>query len=180
MEDLSLHILDIAENSIAAGARTITISIVEDATNDVLSLEIADDGRGMNAETARKASDPFYTTRTTRKIGMGLSLLHDAARAANGRMSIHSKPGSGTTIRASFQLSHIDRQPLGNMTETIMTLIANAADVDIHYAHSRNGKSVVFDSREARKQAGEIPLNSLEALRLIREYIDQEEHSLAQ
>ncbi len=180
MEDLSLHILDIAENSIAAGARTIRITVVEDTARDILSLEIADDGKGMDAETARRASDPFYTTRTTRRVGFGLSLLHDAAAAANGRMSIHATPDAGTTVRATFQLSHVDRQPLGNMSETLMALVTNAADVDVVYTHSRNGKTIGFDSREVRKQLGTTPLTSAEALTLVRRYLDQEEDSLVQ
>ena len=178
MEDLSLHILDIAENSIAAGAHTLSIVVTEDVARDLLSIQIADDGKGMSSEIAEKAADPFFTTRTTRKVGLGLALLREAAAMANGAMEINSAPNSGTTIRATFELSHVDRKPLGSMAETISALIATPARVDILYKHTRNGKSVVFDTKEVRNQLGDAPLNSVEALGVIRKYLIQEEDSL--
>ncbi|MDP2887228.1 MAG: ATP-binding protein [Ignavibacteria bacterium] len=179
MEDLSLHILDIAENSIAAGARGLSITVSEDVGRDLLTIEIVDDGKGMNAELAEKAADPFFTTRTTRKVGMGLALLKEAAAMANGTMEIRSAPNEGTTIRGSFQFSHIDRKPLGNMADTIVALIANDAEVNILYKHARDGKVLVFDTKLVRTQLGDILLNSVEALNLIRSYLDQEEATLA-
>jgi anti-sigma regulatory factor (Ser/Thr protein kinase) len=180
MEDLSLHILDIAENSINAGARNISIVVEEELHLDRLTIEIADDGKGMSAEVAERAADPFYTTRKTRRIGMGLALLKEAAAMANGRLEIRSLPNSGTTIRATFQLNNIDRKPLGNMAETITALLATENQVDILYRHSRGGKSVVFDSKHVQSQLGDILLNSTEALSLVRTYLEQEESSLAQ
>jgi anti-sigma regulatory factor (Ser/Thr protein kinase) len=180
MEDLSLHILDIAENSVNAGARNISIVVEEDLQLDRLTIEIADDGRGMNVEVAERAADPFYTTRKTRRIGMGLALLKEAAEMANGRLEIRSVPNSGTTIRATFQLSNIDRKPLGNMAETITALLATENQVNILYRHSRGGKTVIFDSKHVEDQWGDILLNSIEALSLVRTYLEQEESSLAQ
>lgn len=180
MEDLSLHILDIAENSVAAGARTIRIVVTEDLANDQLGIEIADDGKGMSTGIVEKAADPFYTTRTTRRVGLGLALLREATTVANGTMEIHSVPDSGTTIRATFQLSHVDRKPLGSMADTIMALIATSAEVDILYKHTRDGKAVLFDSAEIRQQLGNASLNSIEALSVIRAYLNQEEDILAQ
>jgi anti-sigma regulatory factor (Ser/Thr protein kinase) len=179
MEDLSLHILDIAENSIAAGARNLGIIVREDHSEDLLRVEITDDGKGMSPEVAEKAADPFSTTRTTRRVGLGLALLHEAAVTANGAMEIHSVLGRGTTITATFQLSHIDRKPLGRMAETIMALIASSAGVDILYTHSRDGKTVVLDTKEIRRQLAGIALNSVEALSVIREHLIQEEDTLA-
>jgi anti-sigma regulatory factor (Ser/Thr protein kinase) len=179
MEDLSLHILDIAENSIAAGARNVSIAIHEDIPRNLLSIEIADDGKGMSAEVAERAADPFYTTRTTRRIGLGLALLREAATAANGTMDIRSTPGSGTTIRATFRLGHIDRKPLGSMTETIIALLVTSADIDILYTHTRKGRTVVFDTKEIRHQLGDLSLNSTGAVSLIRDYLSQEEETLA-
>ena len=178
MEDLSLHILDIAENSITAGAHNINISLREDAVNDLLCMEIADDGRGMSEDVVAKAADPFYTTRSTRKIGLGLALLHEAVGMANGSLAINSAPGCGTTIKATLQLSHIDRKPLGNMAETVIALIAAHAGVDILYEHTRDGKSIVFDTKEVRNELGVTSLNTVEALSVIREYLNQEEESL--
>lgn len=180
MEDLSLHILDIAENSIAAGARTLSISVREESEADLLCIEIADDGKGMDSETAQKAIDPFYTTRTTRKIGLGLALLREAAVAANGTLEIHSVPQAGTTVRATFQLSHIDRKPLGCMAETIMALIATPREIDVRYTHARDGKTVIFDTKEIRHQLAGLSLNSVEALSTIREHLNQEEDTLTQ
>ncbi|MCX6143897.1 MAG: ATP-binding protein [Ignavibacteriales bacterium] len=180
MEDLSLHILDIAENSVNAGARNISIVIQEDVHLDRLTIEIGDDGKGMSAEVAQRATDPFYTTRTTRRIGMGLPLLKEAAEMANGKLEIRSVPNSGTTIKATFQLSNIDRKPLGNMAETITALLATEHQVNILYRHSRGGKNVTFDSKHVENQLGDILLNSIEALSLVRTYLEQEESSLAQ
>jgi len=178
MEDLSLHILDIAENSIAAGASSLSITVSEDVGRDLLTIEIVDDGKGMSAELAEKAADPFFTTRTTRKVGMGLALLKEAAAMANGTMEIRSGPNAGTTIKAMFQLNHVDRKPLGNMADTIVALIANDADVDILYKHARDGKVLVFDTKRVRNKLGDILLNSVEALSLIRSYLAQEEATL--
>jgi len=180
MEDLSLHILDVAENSIAAGARNLSITVSEDARQDLLVVEIEDDGKGMDAEAVQKAADPFFTSRTTRRVGLGLALLREAAEAANGSMHIRSTPGSGTTVSATFQLSHIDRKPLGRMAETIIALIATSAEIDLRYAHTIDGKTVDFDTKEIRAHLGGMPLNSVAALSAIRDHLTQEEHTLAQ
>lgn len=180
MEDLSLHILDIAENSISAGARNLRIVVIEDVPSDLLCIEIADDGKGMPPEVAKQADDPFYTTRTTRRVGLGLALLREATVMAHGTMNIHSAPGSGTTIRATFQLSHIDRKPLGNMADTITALLATGAEINIRYKHIRDGKAVEFDAKEIQDQLGDTPLSSIEALNVIRGYLNHEEQILAQ
>jgi anti-sigma regulatory factor (Ser/Thr protein kinase) len=180
MEDLSLHILDIAENSVNAGARNIGIVVEEDLPLDRLTVEITDDGKGMNEGVAERATDPFYTTRKTRRIGMGLPLLKEAAEMANGKLEIRSIPNSGTTIKATFQLSNIDRKPLGNMAETITALLATENQVNILYRHSRGGKTAIFDSKHIESQLGDILLNSIEALSLVRTYLEQEESRLAQ
>jgi anti-sigma regulatory factor (Ser/Thr protein kinase) len=179
MEDLSLHILDIAENSITAGAGTIAITICEDSARDLLSLEITDDGRGMEPGVAEGAADPFYTTRTTRRVGLGLALLQEAATAANGTLTIRSAPGAGTTIRATFQLGHIDRKPLGAMADTVAALIATHDGIDILYRHHRDGKSFVFDTKEIQRQTGGASLATTAALSVIREHLKGEEQTLA-
>jgi nitrogen fixation/metabolism regulation signal transduction histidine kinase len=179
VEDLSLHVLDIAENSIDAGARNITITVCEDTAADLLSIEITDDGRGMTAEVAEHAADPFYTTRTTRRVGLGLSLLREAAEAANGTLTLRSAPRAGTSIRATFQLSHIDRKPLGRMADTIVALIATPREIDITYTHTRDGKAVVFDTKEVRRQLPGELLNSVSALNIVREHLSMEEGTLA-
>ena len=133
MEDLSLHILDVVENSIEANASKIEIKIIEEKNKDLLVIEIKDNGRGMNKETINKVLDPFYTTRTTRKVGMGLSLLAQAAKVSNGNFEINSKVGEGTKVKATFQYSHIDRKPIGNMDDTIVTLITSHPEINFVY-----------------------------------------------
>jgi anti-sigma regulatory factor (Ser/Thr protein kinase) len=179
LEDLSLHILDIAENAMAAGARNIRIVVDEDSALDRLSIEIADDGKGMSTDEAQRAADPFTTTRTTRRVGLGLALLRQAASEAGGTMAIESVLGSGTTVRATFQLSHVDRKPLGCMTATIVSLIAAPSETDILYTHTRNGKTIVFDTKEVRHQLAGMSLNSIGALGLMRDYLSREEDTLA-
>ncbi len=179
MEDLSLHILDIAENSITAGARTITIALTEDSFQDLLTIELTDDGRGMPAEVSERAADPFYTTRTSRKVGLGLALLREATSMADGTFELCSAPHAGTTVKATFRYSHIDRKPLGNMVETISALLCSTAEVNVLYIHIRDGRKVVFDSKEIRDQLGCTSLNSVKAINVIRGYLNQEEAALA-
>lgn len=178
MEDLSLHILDIAENSINAGATSIRIIIREDGVSDVLTIEIEDNGAGMTPGELEMASDPFYTTRTTRRVGLGLPLLDEATRAANGKLEIDSHSGSGTRVCATFQLSHIDRKPVGNMAETITALLANRPDIDIAYRHERGDDLVSFTTKDIRRQLDGLPVNSVTSLNFIRQYLAQGENNL--
>jgi len=180
MEDLSLHILDIAENSVTAGAKNIEIGIREDMNNDLLTLEITDDGKGLRSVSPEKAADPFQTTRTTRKVGLGLALLKQSATESNGALHIAAQPQRGTRVTATFQLSHIDRKPLGNIAETIITLIAGWPAVDIVFRHERDGLSLLLDTKELKRLLGDMPLNSPAALDFIRRYLHQEEESLYQ
>ncbi len=179
MDDLSLHILDVAENSLAAGATRIRIVIVEDSAADLLTVEIADNGRGMSAREVERAVDPFYTTRTTRRVGLGLPLLDAAARAAGGTMEVRSAPGEGTVVLATFQLSHIDRKPLGNMAETIAGVIAAQPWLELTYRHDRDGKSLLFTTEDVRRRLDGEPLNSPDVLRFIHDYVAQEEIGLS-
>jgi len=169
MEDLSLHILDIVENSVAAEADKIEIRISEDKKKDLLSVEVIDNGSGMDEETTKKALDPFYTTKTVRRFGLGLPLLSEAAKAANGSFSIESKKGKGTKIWATFQHSHIDRQPMGDIGQTIITLILGNPEVDLIYVHKKNNQKYSLDTREIKAQLGDIPINSLDGIRMIKE-----------
>ena len=179
VEDLSLHILDIAENSVTAGARCITITVVEDRAADLLAIELTDDGHGMQGDDAVRAADPFYTTRSTRRLGLGLALLREAAEAADGSLTIQSAAGKGTTVRAEFRFGHIDRKPLGSMPDTITTLVATHTGIRIRYRHIRDGRSLLFDTEEIRREAGTMALNTGAALGVIREHLRREEHALA-
>lgn len=150
MEDLSLHVLDVVENSVAAAAKEIAILIREESASDRLSLEIRDDGRGMDAETCEKALDPFFTTRTTRRIGLGLPLLAQAARESGGDLEVESQPGGGTVVRAVFRLSHPDRKPLGDIGATLGAILAGRPELDLRFEHEVDGEVVAhLDSRWA-------------------------------
>ncbi|MEW6102647.1 MAG: ATP-binding protein [bacterium] len=151
MEDISLHILDIAENSIRAGAKKIRIEITEDTKVDILTIAIIDDGKGMDIETLKKATSPFFSTKG-KKIGLGLSLLAQSAKEAEGSFSIESKPDKGTKVFASFKLSHIDRKPLGNIGETIKTLIVANPEIRFIYKQSLNKKCLFLDTGKIGKK----------------------------
>ena len=173
MEELSMHILDIAENSTRAGARLIGVTITESKKRDQLTIEIEDDGIGMDEETLNKALDPFYTTKTVRRIGLGLPLISQAARDTGGTFTIESNKGKGTHVAATFGYSHIDRQPLGRMADTMATLIAGCPDIDFLYIHRTDGGSFSIDTREIRETLEAVPINHSEVLHFIRQSIHE-------
>lgn len=169
MEDISLHIIDIAENSVAAGAALVWISIIMEPEKDLFTLLIEDDGRGMPEEFVVKALDPFCTTRTTRKIGMGLSLLAQSARETGGDIMVHSVPNEGTTVTAVFKPSHIDMKPLGSIADTITALIAGNPHTDFRFSCCKGSRDCHLDTRELRSVLEEVPVNSAEVLAAIRD-----------
>jgi len=148
MEDLSLHILDIAENSIAAAAKRIEIIINEDRDKDLLTIEIKDDGKGMDQKTLKKALDPFFTTRKTRRVGLGLSFLAQAAEESGGKMELKSLPNEGTTTKATFRLSHPDCKPMGDINETMRMLVVGHPEINFVYEHHKDNSIYRFDTRE--------------------------------
>lgn len=142
MEDLALHLLDVAENALVAGADRIEVRVIEEHEKDVLTMEIQDNGRGMDSETVRRALDPFYTTKEGKRTGLGLPLLAQAAREAGGEMHVRSEPGKGTVVRATFRLSHPDLKPVGDMLETMATLVAGHPTVSFVFEHQQDGVSL--------------------------------------
>ena len=147
MEDISLHILDIVENAIRANAKTVKIEISENKNIGCLIISIMDDGKGMDEETARKALDPFFTTKSGKKVGLGLALLFQAARETGGNLKIESTPDKGTTVTASFSLSHPDMKPLGDIYETLATLITGRPSVHFIYDYKTEDNHFHFDSK---------------------------------
>ncbi|MGI6605884.1 MAG: ATP-binding protein [Peptococcia bacterium] len=178
MRDISLHILDIVQNSLAAGARNIWISICEDAREDRFTVTIKDDGKGMDEETVRKVTDPFYTTRKTRKVGLGLSLLQANTKACEGALKIDSALGQGTTIKAVFRLTHIDRPPLGDMTATLISLLSGSPDVDFFYCHQCDEKCFQCSTVEIKQNLDGLPINHPEVLSWLQEYFFEQEEEL--
>ena len=172
MLELSLHILDIAENSIRARARRVMIDMTEDREADRLTLEIRDDGKGMTEEERKRALDPFYTTKKVRRVGLGLPMLAQAAANTGGSLEIESNPGSGTRVRVAFGLSHIDRQPLGDLPGTIVALIAGSPDVHFVYRHHRDGRAYKLDTDEIKREIEDVPINHIEVLKYIRHDVE--------
>lgn len=168
MEDISLHILDVAENSVSSGATLITISIVEKISEDRFVVTVEDNGRGMTEEFVKNILDPFCTTRTTRKVGFGLSFLAQSARETGGDIRIESVPSKGTIITADFIPSHIDMKPLGNIADTITTLIAGNPQIDFLFTYIRDTRIYSLDTREIRTVLDDVPINSSEVLSAIR------------
>ena len=159
MRELSLHILDVVENGITARASCIWIQVEEDHRTDQLKIVIRDNGHGMPVEKMQNINDPFITTRTTRRVGLGLSLLAAATERCEGTLQVDSSPGKGTSIAAIFQYSHIDRAPLGDMAATITTLIIGNPGIDFVYDHRINGKEFSMDTREIRSEMEDLSLS---------------------
>lgn len=177
MKDLSLHILDIAQNSITAGARRLDLELAEE--NGQITLTVTDDGRGMAPELLARVCDPFTTTRTTRKMGLGIPLLRMSAEMTGGSLSIESTLGAGTRLRAVFDGTHIDCPPLGDLPGTVSLLIQGAPDLRIVYTHSRDGQAFTLDTQELRSQLGEgISLAEPEIVLWVREYLEEQEAAL--
>jgi len=151
MEDLSLHILDIVENSIRACAKMIEIKIIEERKKDLLTIKIIDDGKGMDEKTLKNVLDPFFTTKNTRKVGLGLSLLAQSAEESGGSIEIESKPGQGTKVKATFGYSHIDRKPLGDIYESLKVLIIANPDINFIYKYQKDNANYHLDTKGIKK-----------------------------
>lgn len=179
MKELSLNILDIAKNSVKANATLVQILLNE--ADDLLTLTIADDGCGMTEEILRGVSDPFYTTRTTRKVGMGIPLLKLAAEQTGGGVEITSRHESehpndhGTVVLAKFFQNHIDFTPMGDVVASIVTLIQGNPNTDFLFRHQKNALCVELDTRQVREILGEdVPLDSYEVLQWIEGYLQEQ------
>lgn len=171
MEELALHILDLAQNSLAAGASLLIIIIDEDSAANLLTISIEDNGRGMDSELVTKVLDPFITTRTTRRVGLGLPLLYMTAQQCGGDLTVSSQPGKGTKVTATFQLDHWDLPPMGDMASTMTVLLAGRPDVDIYYCHTVNGEEFSIDTRELKTELGSVPLTEPKVLAFLKTYI---------
>lgn len=166
-----MHLLDIAENSIAAGAKTIRIFIGEDSTLDRLQMSVEDDGLGMSAEMVARVTDPFITTRTTRKVGLGIPLLKFAAESCNGYFEIDSEEGKGTKLFVEFQRSHIDRMPMGDLVSTILQLVISHQEIHWIFEYMFDGKLAVFDDAQFKEELGDIPMTEPDILGFLKEMI---------
>lgn len=173
MTELSLNILDVTENSTKAGATLVEISLIAKPSEDTITIIIKDNGCGMTAEQVKAVTDPFYTTRKTRKVGLGVPFFKYAAESTGGSFLIESEVGVGTTVTAVFGYSHIDRMPIGDMTGTLLTLISGHSETDFLYRYVYEDKEFIMDTREFREILEGVPLNEPEVLAYIKDYLTE-------
>lgn len=171
MRELALHILDIAENSVSAKADTIKINLSENTQSDKLSFAITDNGIGMDEEMVNSVIDPFVTSRTTRKVGMGIPLLKAAAEGCNGGLTVTSTRGKGTKISCWFQRSHIDRMPLGDIINTLLVLVVGYPNVHWIFRYEFNDEMFEFDDEYFKNELGDLPLSEPGIIRFLREHL---------
>ena len=168
-----MHILDVVENAIAAGARPIELTITEDLGTDLLTVRVVDDGRGMDSQALSRVRDPFFTTRTTRHVGLGIPLLAAAAERCAGGLTIESQVGGGTALVATFQHSHIDRAPLGDLPGTLNCVLMRDDALHVRYRHAivDHGaeRSFELDTAEFAEVLGDVP----RSLPAVREWLSQ-------
>jgi len=173
MRELALHLLDIARNSIEAGASELELEVQEDPTANWLTFSLQDNGRGMDEATLRQASDPFFSTRTTRKQGLGLSLLKEACERCEGKLEITSAPGAGTTVRGRMRLSHIDRPPVGSMGGLIQALVCEVEQIRLRYRHVIGARSFFLDTEEIKQELEGGAVNSPAVLCWLEAWVEE-------
>lgn len=171
MREMSLHILDLVQNSIEAGATTVKLEIFEDIVKDSMVVRVSDNGRGMNKKMLQLVIDPFITTRTTRRIGLGLPLMDMSTKRCGGYLNIDSTQGEGTTIEAMYQHSHLDRPPMGNLVETIKSILVANSELQFSYHHTVNGKSLIVSSQEIADILEGVPLTQPDVLIWLHGYL---------
>ncbi len=172
MRDISLHILDIVENSINAGASKVEIEMVEDSKADRFMLRVVDDGKGMDEDLMKKIRDPFFSMKPGKKFGLGIPMLAQTAKECNGELTVHSEEGKGTSISAEYRLSHIDSKPLGDMGSTMAALVAGHSEVDYSLVYDRDGARYEFDTEGIKAELGDVPINLPDVLKFIKDDIN--------
>jgi len=163
--------MDVIENGLNAGADLVTLAIVEDKKEDRLRITITDNGRGIPDYMLDRVVDPFFTTRSTRRVGLGLSLIREASRRCGGEFTIKSREGKGTEVRVSFRLGHIDLAPLGDMGGSLTCLIMGNPGVDFVYTHEVDGRVFHLDTRDVKKELDGFPINNPKVLKYLADII---------
>jgi hypothetical protein len=179
MRELSLHILDIAENGIAAGADHLLIRVEESGAGDRLMLSVEDNGRGIPPEKINHIEDPFVTTRKNRRVGLGLSLLATAAKRCEGDITVEARSGKGTRVTASFRRSHVDRAPLGDMAATLAVLILGNPHIDFRYTHRVDGREFILDTRDLKTEPGGLSLDDPMVVQRVSQFVRRALEELA-
>ncbi len=178
MNDLSLHILDIVQNSISAGATLITIVVEENVEGDILIIKIEDNGKGMTLEQVNKLSDPFFTSRTTRKVGLGIPLFKQSAKQSGGDLVVTSVLGSGTTVKATFIYSNIDRPPLGDVGNAVILLVSSNPTIDFVFRYIYNSQEYIFDTLEVKEILGDLKVNNPTVVKYLNEMVKENIESI--
>lgn len=178
MRELSLNVMDVAQNSVRAEASVVRISVTESDKDDRLTIEIADNGCGMTQEQVQQVIDPFFTTRTTRKVGLGVPLFKLSAEQTGGSFDIQSEKGKGTTTTASYVKSHVDMTPLGDINSTVKILIQCNPDIDFVYTCTTDNGSFTLDTRELREVLGDVSLDTPDVLEWIADYLEENTKSI--
>ncbi|MBO5937468.1 MAG: ATP-binding protein [Clostridia bacterium] len=180
MRELSLNVLDIAQNSVSANASLIEIELSENTSDKELLISVSDNGKGMTPEQVENVRDPFFTTRTTRKVGMGIPLFRFAAEMTGGRLEIESEVGVGTRVRAYFKTDHLDFTPVGDMTSTMISLITMNLHIDFVYKRKLDDKQFTVDTRQLKEILGDVPLNEQSIAMWIQQYINENSKQLTE
>ena len=173
MRELSLNVLDVAQNSVSANASLVEIELIENTHKNELLIGIYDNGKGMTPEQVENVRDPFFTTRTTRKVGMGIPLFKFAAEMTGGKFEIESEVGIGTKVRAYFKTDHLDFTPIGDMTSTIISLVTMNLHMDFLYRRKVDDKEFAVDTRQLKEILGDVPLNEPSIASWITQYINE-------
>lgn len=178
MNDLALHLLDIVQNSLVAGATFIRILITENPTDNEVIMTVEDNGKGMSPEQVAKLSDPFFTSRTTRKVGLGVPLLRQSAEQSGGGLKVTSALGKGTTLTAWFEYSHLDRPPMGDIPNAVILLVSANPTIDFEYVYTYNHQSYTFNTIEVKEALDGLPLNDVQVIRMLQEMIRENQNDL--
>jgi hypothetical protein len=173
MDEICAHIMDIAANALTAGAANIAISVKVDHSRNLLLVTFKDDGKGMNEETVKKVTDPFFSTKKGKRVGLGIPLLKGTAETCGGQFNLTSKPGEGVDISVSFQLDHPDLPPLGSLKDTILVLVVGNPHVDFLFTVTEDAKTFVFNTAEVKTIIGDMPVNHPEVMKFLTDFLDE-------
>jgi hypothetical protein len=171
MKDLALHILDILQNSVTAGATRIMLEINEFPEKDIYSVKFTDNGKGMDAIMIKQVTDPFFTTRITRKVGLGIPLLNQNAERTGGNLMILSTPGTGTEVEARFGYSHIDRLPTGDIAGTMALTVSSYPAIDFIYIHKTPEGTYIFNTKEIKETLEDVPISNPQVIAFMKDLI---------
>lgn len=172
MNDLSLHIIDIIQNSLSAGASLIKLTVGQKSSENLLFIEIEDNGKGMTEQQVNSLDNPFFTSRTTRRVGMGIPLFRDSARQSGGSLVVTSQLGKGTKVTATFELNNIDCPPLGDVANTLILMVSANPNIDFLFRYIFEESEYIFDTVEIKEILEDLPINDPSVIRMLTGMVD--------